>query len=249
MQYLIGYSRKTATGKILTVSIFTVFVLLLSYYLFFSRISTEEDLKPRSKEIIEESVDNKVVVWIEDKYGKSAINRIADWRELITHNRELDEQSQLELVNDFFNQTPYSTDAKIWGRGDYWTTPIEMLSINTADCEDYSIAKYFTLREMGIPAEKLRITYVKALELNQAHMVLAYYAHHNAKPLVLDNLIGWIRPATERQDLVPIYSFNGEWLWLAKSGGSGKRVGRSERITLWKDLTTKMEKEHGVISM
>ena len=188
-------------------------------------------------------VSPKVMAWIENKYGVSAKNRIIDWQNLIARNQNLDEQSQLELVNDFFNETPYSTDAEIWGKTDYWATPVEMLSIDAADCEDYSIAKYFTLREMGVPIEKLRITYVKALELNQAHMVLAYYPYPNAEPLVLDNLIGWIQPASQRQDLAPIYSFNGEGLWLAKSRGSGKRVGRSDRISLWQDLITKMEHE------
>jgi len=183
------------------------------------------------------------MAWVESKYGESAKNRIMDWQELIARNQGLDELSQLKLVNDFFNETPYYPDDEIWDKEDYWATPVEMLSIDGADCEDYSIAKYFTLREMGVPIEKLRITYVKALDLNQAHMVLAYYAHPDAEPVVLDNLIGQIKEASQRQDLAPIYSFNGDGLWLAKSRGKGKRVGRSDRISLWQDLITKMENE------
>jgi len=188
-------------------------------------------------------ISPKVLAWVKSEYGVSAINRITDWQDLIARNQDLDEQSQLKLVNDFFNQVRYSTDDEIWGKTDYWATPVEMLSIDAADCEDYSIAKYFTLREMGVPIEKLRITYVKSLELNQAHMVLAYYERPDAEPLVLDNLIGRIKVASQRQDLAPVYSFNGEGLWLAKSRGSGKRVGKSERISLWQDLITKMENE------
>ncbi len=188
-------------------------------------------------------ISPKAMAWVVDRYGTSAKSRILGWQDLIARNQGLDEQSQLELVNDFFNQVRYSTDDEIWGKTDYWATPVEMLSINAADCEDYSIAKYFTLREMGMPIEKLRITYVKSLELDQAHMVLAYYEHPDAEPLVLDNLTDRIEVATQRQDLVPVYSFNGDGLWLAKSRGRGRRVGGSGRISLWQDLIAKMASE------
>ena len=120
--------------------------------------------------------------------------------------------------------------------------PGETLSRGGADCEDYSIAKYFTLRELGVPDEKLRITYVKALKLNAHHMVLAYYSTPTSVPLVLDNLNGRILPATERKDLAPIYSFNGDGLWLAKSRGGGQRMGTSDRIKMWEDLNARMQK-------
>ncbi|MCF6354927.1 MAG: transglutaminase-like cysteine peptidase [Candidatus Polarisedimenticolaceae bacterium] len=188
-------------------------------------------------------ISPKAMAWVVDRYGASAKSRILEWQDLIARNQGLDEQSQLELVNDFFNQVRYSTDDEIWGKTDYWATPVEMLSINAADCEDYSIAKYFTLREMGMPIEKLRITYVKSLELNQAHMVLAYYERPDAEPLVLDNLTDRIEVASQRQDLVPVYSFNGDGLWLAKSRGRGRRVGNSGRISLWQDLIAKMASE------
>ena len=118
-----------------------------------------------------------------------------------------------------------------------------MLASNGGDCEDFSIAKYFTLRELGIPAEKLRLTYVKALKLDQAHMVLTYYSTPDAVPLVLDNLINEIRSATEREDLLPVYSFNGDGLWLAKSRGMEQRVGRSERLSRWQEVIARIDEE------
>lgn len=185
----------------------------------------------------------KVMAWVEDKYGSSARDKVSEWQGLIARHQGKDDMQLLRLVNDFFNQVPFYSDERIWGKEDYWATPVEMLSIDGADCEDYSIAKYFTLREMGIPVDKLRITYVKAIELNQAHMVLAYYSRPGAEPLVLDNLIDRIVPASRRRDLKPVYSFNGEGLWLAKSRGMGKRVGTSKRISLWEDLTARMANE------
>jgi predicted transglutaminase-like cysteine proteinase len=121
-------------------------------------------------------------------------------------------------------------------KSDYWATPIEFLLKGAGDCEDYSIAKYYTLLEMGVAENKMRITYVKSLTLNQAHMVLTYYESPQAIPFVLDNLITSIKPASERTDLLPVYSFNGSSLWLAKNKASGNPVGNSENLSLWQDL-------------
>jgi len=146
-------------------------------------------------------------------------------------------------VNDFFNaNVQFISDLALWGKEDYWATPIEMLSVGAGDCEDYSIAKYFTLKQLGVDEAKLRLTYVKAVEIGQAHMVLTYFENKRSVPLVLDNLITDIKPATQRKDLVPVYSFNGTGLWLAKARGEGQRVGDSSRLSLWEDLEKRMGK-------
>lgn len=182
---------------------------------------------------------------VENMYGLTARARVEALQDLIDVHRNDSERDKLEAVNDFFNQVPYDSDYALWGQEDYWATPIEMLSIKGADCEDYAIAKYFTLLDMGVPAERLRITYVKAITLNQAHMVLAYYVTPNAEPLILDNLTDRIRPAGERLDLVPVYGFNGESLWLSVSRSRGQKVGTSDRIELWNELRNRMARETG----
>ena len=153
------------------------------------------------------------------------------------------EKEKLALVNSFINQTRFVDDITHWGKQDYWATPVELLATNGGDCEDFSIAKYFTLREMGVPDERMRITYVKSLKLNQAHMVLTYYPSPDSDPLVLDNLINDVKPASNRSDLLPIYSFNAQDLWLAKERGRGRLVGSSDRISMWLDLLGRIEKE------
>jgi predicted transglutaminase-like cysteine proteinase len=193
--------------------------------------------------VAEGMVTNELIDWVREKYGDEAGNRTLAWQQLIRDNTQKDESTKLELVNDFFNQLAYRSDLNIWGKKDYWATPVEAIGMGQADCEDYSIAKYFTLREMGVSEEKMRITYVKALELNEAHMVLAYYPDPGAVPEVLDNLKGQILSASKRKDLVPVYSFNAEGLWLAKSRGKGQKVGSSTRIGLWQDLKSRMKKE------
>ncbi|MCP1621102.1 MULTISPECIES: cysteine protease LapG [Pseudomonadaceae] len=177
----------------------------------------------------------------EKRYGNlgPARQRILDWSDLIQRSGELPEKDKLTAVNRFFNaKLRFVDDQRNWGQNDYWATPIEALVKGAGDCEDYSIAKYFTLRRLGIPAEKLRITYVKALNYNQAHMVLTFYATPTADPLVLDNLISDIRPASQRKDLLPVYAFNAEGLYTG-----GKRSGDSKKLSRWQDILQKMRAE------
>lgn len=188
-------------------------------------------------------ISDELLATINKKYGEQAVIRIEQWQKLMKTGRNLSEQEKLRQVNDFFNQRiDFVDDVYLWGLNDYWATPLELLAQGAGDCEDYSIAKYFTLIELGVSEDKIRITYVKALKLNQAHMVLTYFSTPRAIPVVLDNLIPQIKLATKRKDLLPVYSFNGSGLWLAKSRGSGKRVGGASRLNMWTELKQRMLK-------
>lgn len=189
---------------------------------------------------------NAITLRTRDLYGPAspaAQQRINEWAALLKNPPPASVQQKLTLVNQFFNsRMDFRDDSVVWHQQDYWATPIEFLRKGAGDCEDYAIAKYFTLREMGVPANQLRITYVKALTLNQAHMVVTWYSTPDAIPLVLDNLKTAILPATQRTDLLPVYAFNGEGLWLPQAGGN-KRVGDSKRLSRWQDLLTRMRAE------
>ena len=196
---------------------------------------------PRAGEF---ALSEQLLTDIEQQYGEYARQRVLQWTELIITNRHLNyEVDKLQKVNDFFNKLEFVNDIDHWGKEDYWATPLQLLTSNGGDCEDFSIAKYFTLREMGIPAERMRLTYVKALELDQAHMVLTYYASTDAEPLVLDNLVSDILPSPERKDLLPVYSFNGNGLWLAKSRGTEQRIGNPSRLSRWQEVIAKISDE------
>lgn len=179
---------------------------------------------------------------VEKQYGRDAGSRLAAWQELIRNNGGGSDGEKLKMVNSFFNRMEFVDDVLHWQKKDYWATPVEFLATNGGDCEDFSLAKYFTLKAMGVAESKLNLTYVKALRLNQAHMVLTYHEKPTSEPLVLDNLIPQIRPASERRDLLPVYSFNGAGLWLAKTRGRGQRVGGSDRLKRWKDLLQRLPK-------
>jgi predicted transglutaminase-like cysteine proteinase len=158
-----------------------------------------------------------------------------------------DEASKLAAINQFFNRRiVFTPDTEVWGVQDHWASPLEMLGKGRGDCEDYVIGKYFSLLAAGVPVEKLRLVYVRAMVGGPggeplAHMVLAYYATNGAEPLILDNLIGEIRPASRRADLEPVFSFNGEGLWQGVGAQSaGDPVARLSR---WREVLAKARAE------
>jgi predicted transglutaminase-like cysteine proteinase len=186
------------------------------------------------------NLSDKILVAAEEKYGEFARKRLLSWQTLIRGDDSKNDREKMEKVNQFFNQMTFVDDIIHWKKKDYWATPVEFLATKGGDCEDFSLAKYFTLKAMGVPERKMNMTYVKALRLNQAHMVVTYYSTPDAEPLVLDNLVSEIKPSSQRQDLLPVYSFNGSGLWLAKARGRGKKVGGSDNLQQWQDLLERM---------
>ena len=186
------------------------------------------------------SVSERLAEQFAGRYGAGARERLLEWRGFArTRKADAAAPSLLAPVNGFFNRLPFVSDLAHWGVEDYWATPAEALASNGADCEDFSIAKYFLLKELGVPISRLRMTYVKASKLNQAHMVLAYYPRPDAEPLVLDNLEDTVRPASQRKDLVPVYSFNDEEVWIEARGRSGS----PSQIRNWNELLQRLERE------
>ena len=181
---------------------------------------------------------------IEKEYGLFAKRRAFAMVQMMNDARELDDMGKLEKVNDFFNQTPYVSDKETWGVSDYWATRYEFIGRDKADCEDYVIAKYFTLKDLGVPTSKLFMTYAKSLRFKTAHLVLTYYETPRSVPLVLDNYNYKILPASQRDDLVPIYSFSGDELFNAKQAQIGKMLPAATRQKrAWDELVISREKE------
>jgi predicted transglutaminase-like cysteine proteinase len=181
---------------------------------------------------------------IEKEYGTFAVRRAVALVQMMNEAKDLDEMGKLEKVNDFFNMTPFTSDKKVWGVSDYWATRLEFIGKDKGDCEDFVIAKYFTLKELGVPTSKLFMTYAKSLRYNTAHLVLTYYETPRSTPLVLDNYNYKILPASQRSDLVPIYSFSGDELFNAKQAQIGKLVPASTRQKrAWDELVITQSKE------
>ncbi len=176
------------------------------------------------------------------RYDDDAHERFIAWRALIVAGRNQSERDRIHRANQFINRNiDYSTDSRHWRKEDYWATPIESLGSGYGDCEDYAIAKYFTLRAMGVADEKLRLMYVRALKVDEPHMVLIYFENPEDMPYVLDNLDPEIKSASRRSDLRPIYSFNASGLWMAKANGLGRKVNDGKGITAWTAVLEKIE--------
>jgi predicted transglutaminase-like cysteine proteinase len=182
--------------------------------------------------------------------GAPALQRFQNWRNLVATGANGTDMDRLTRVNTFFNRNIlFAEDALAWGQDDYWETPLEALSQGRGDCEDYVISKYFALQLMGVAPDKLRLVYVRAKTgsgnavSSQAHMVLAYYAQPDAEPLVLDNLIGDIRPASRRPDLSPVFSFNKEGVFTGAPGKVDVKIGGIGRLSRWEDLLKRAQAE------
>lgn len=182
---------------------------------------------------------------MEDRFGSKAGLRMNEVSTaLVAAGRMGDEAARIERINQIMNRARYVTDPVQWQADDYWATPVEFTAVAAGDCEDYALAKYFALRELGMPADKLRITYVRLLRQGRLenHMVLAYYAQAGDEPWILDNLEKRFLPAGDRPDLTPVYSFNDDRVWKVQRGGD-RELGSPQQLRKWRELLDRVRGE------
>ena len=190
-------------------------------------------------------VSNEMLDKLKSEYSEQAFRRGVAINKLLADLEGQGIDKQLVEVNRFFNQFEYREDHQHWGQQDYWATPHEFIGTHKGDCEDFVIAKYFALRKLGVPDERLYLTYVKALEQNVAHMVLSYFPTPSSIPQILDNYNPRIVSADRRKDLLPVYSFNAKSLFLTNaSAGLGKSLPTNKiKNSKWKKLLADIQKE------
>jgi predicted transglutaminase-like cysteine proteinase len=136
---------------------------------------------------------------------------LMEWRQLLSDIAALEPLAQLEAVNSFMNRAPYITDPVNYGVPDYWATPLQFLS-KDGDCEDYAIAKFVSLRQLGFQSDQMRVVVVDDLNLRIPHAILVVYMAGRA--YVLDNQISRVVPAEIINHYRPIYSINEQAWWL-----------------------------------
>ena len=176
------------------------------------------------------------------RFSPARVPLLNSWLTMLRTAGSLKEEEKLKRINDFINQNiVFDNDIDIWQQSDYWATPLETIGQGRGDCEDFAIFKYVSLRVAGVASNKLRLVYAKARldspsgPVQQAHMVLAYYATPDRAPLILDNLDGAIRPASQRTDLQPVFSFNSEGIFAGVSGKDRAASGSIRRLSRWED--------------
>ena len=172
-------------------------------------------------------VSEDTFAWYRQAHDQQAVRRLESLLTLMETLADTAEERKVGAVNRFFNQLEYASDLSIWGKKDYWASRLEFLGKGRGDCEDFAVAKFLTMVQVGVPKEKVFLTYVKAIGFPEAaHLVVTYYSRPGTVPLVLDNYMKKIVPATKRTDLIPVYSFTAHDLYLQKQQGLGKRIDR-----------------------
>ena len=160
----------------------------------------------------EKLITKKLVLDANKKYGKFAKNRfITIHKDLLKKLKGQKPMKQLNIINNWYNHIKYKSDQKVYGKSDYWATLYEFVGKGMGDCEDYTIAKYYTLKEIGFDLKRLKFTYVVYKSKSGkkiSHMVLAYLKVAKPKSkkdiLILDNNNKKILPASKRKDIVKV---------------------------------------------
>lgn len=126
--------------------------------------------------------------------------------------RMLPVRARAQAVNNLVNSYPYIEDDLNWGQGDYWVTPDEFFARGGGDCEDFAIAKYVLLRDLGVPEDHLRVTVVYDRYLKNMHALLT--VNMDDEILVLDNQIAKVQDLEMTNRYHPIFGLGRQAWWL-----------------------------------
>jgi predicted transglutaminase-like cysteine proteinase len=133
------------------------------------------------------------------------------WQAFLHKVKKSGRMAQLDAVNRYMNRAAYITDPVNYGVPDYWATPRQFFQ-KDGDCEDYAIAKYMSLRELGWPVDALRIVVLLDENLKLPHAVLV--VRMDGRTYVLDNQIEQVVTDDRIHHYRPIYSINEKAWWL-----------------------------------
>ena len=132
------------------------------------------------------------------------------WSRLMAESAQLSKREKLHNINAFINRWPHKLDHELYGRREYWASPSEFMA-RSGDCEDYAIAKFFALRQLGFANEELRIVILWDEIRAIGHAVLAVYLQDEI--LILDNLSQMITSHGRYRHYIPQYSMNETTRW------------------------------------
>jgi len=160
----------------------------------------------------EELITPKLISDAQKKYNIYAKNRFISIQDELLHDlKNASDMKKLNQINTWVNYIKYKSDKKVYGVNDYWATLYEFVGKGMGDCEDYTIAKYYLLKELGIDPKRLKFTYVVYKNRRGkkiSHMVLVYLKVPKPKKksdlLILGNNNRLILPATKRKDIVKV---------------------------------------------
>ena len=173
----------------------------------FGTVEFQMDLKKQQNWLSAIARNGKHPIFFDEK----RFNSSTLWKDLKKRASDKPLMEKLNIVNKFWNMWPYRTDKELYGKQDYWAAPYEFLA-KSGDCEDYCIIKYYTLKELGVSIDDMRIVVVRETIRNIGHAVLAVYDGDNI--YILDNLSEDVRPAKRVRNYRPQFSVNEKHRWV-----------------------------------
>lgn len=135
---------------------------------------------------------------------------LKSWREVSAAAKGKPRAAMLKTVNQYFNRWPYKIDQELYGVSEFWATPQEFMK-RSGDCEDYSIAKFFALRDLGLSNDEMRVVILMDRIRRIGHAVLAVYQGNDI--LILDSLTDLIFSHRKYRHYIPQYSMNESTRW------------------------------------
>ncbi|WP_170167551.1 transglutaminase-like cysteine peptidase [Amphritea balenae] len=187
-----------------------------------------------------QSVEKTTTKSPEDAYltSDSASLRLSQWRNLIRMKHRFRAETDIvAVVDDFINKAKYQPDEQRLNGQDYWAAPKEFVAAGRGDCEDFAIAKLFTLQAMGVPVKRLRLVFTLLKGEKTRHLVLLYSPEDGSEPWVLDNLTTNIRVVSQRTDLQPVFSFTPKKIWMMKGWQQTVELSRPLNLPKWTRIT------------
>lgn len=133
------------------------------------------------------------------------------WRNMMLSAAGRGDLAKLRLVNRFFNASTYRNDLDGYGKPDHWATPVQFLA-TSGDCEDYAIAKLFSLILLGVREDALRIVVVFDKARRLSHAVVSY--RMDGKAYILDSLLNDVVRDHELRQYRAVYSMNFTEGWI-----------------------------------
>lgn len=150
--------------------------------------------------------------WQAVRQGRIPAND-ASLNALIAKNRAVSRQQQVAAVNSWVNgHIVYRADEANYGQPDRWTAAAQTLNSGRGDCEDYAIAKYQILRELGIGEQDLFLVIGRDRAMRADHAVLAVRVGSDYR--ILDNFTDRVLDDSEVRDFLPTFSFSSSHTWL-----------------------------------
>jgi len=206
-----------------------ILTILISFVLLYSSPYDMQKIKITKE-------DKRYIYKQRDK--KKIIKRLKEYFRFIKKAKFFTDKKKLNRTNHFINNILSVKDNETAGTNDHWATRKEFLISGKGDCEDYAIAKYFTLKELYIDPSRMYLAVVKVKNSPTMHMVLLYFYNKYKPALVLDNLKSKVLPLNKRRDLIPKFAFNEiEARILKKNGFLGKKIKINwGQFDKWKDL-------------